>query len=54
MLADADEEDGHVGGVDDADERAHHVAHRVTLGDDEAVESAAWPERRIEVACLRH
>lgn len=52
MLPDADEEDGYVGGVDEADQRADHVADGVALGDDEAVEGADGAEGRVEVARL--
>lgn len=52
MLANANEEHGHVCGVDDGDERANHVADRVTLGHDEAVETAASAKGRVEVAGL--
>lgn len=52
VLADADEEDGHVGGVDQADEGADHVADGVALGDDEAVEGADGAEGGVEVARL--
>lgn len=52
MLSYADEKDRHIGGVDETDQRSNHVAHRVALGDDEAVESADGAERRVEVARL--
>ena len=52
VLPDADEQDGHVGRVDEADERSHHVADGVALGDDEAVEGADGAEGGVEVAGL--
>jgi hypothetical protein len=52
MLADADEQNRHVGSMDDADEGSDHVADRVALGDDEAIESSAGPEGRVEVPRL--
>jgi hypothetical protein len=52
MLADADKDHGHVGRVDEADERADHVADGVALGDDEAVEGAVGAKGRVEVARL--
>lgn len=52
VLADADEEDGDVCGVDEADEGADHVADGVALGDDEAVEGADGAEGGVEVAGL--
>lgn len=52
MLADADKDDGHVGGVDEADEGADHVADGIALGDDEAVEGAVGAKGRVEVAGL--
>ncbi len=54
MLADADEQDGNVGGVHEADQGADHVSDRVALGDDKAVERAVRAQGRVEVACLRH
>lgn len=53
VLADADKQDGHVGGVDEADEGADHVADGVALGDDEAVEGADGAKGGVEVARLR-
>ncbi len=52
MLADADKEDGHVGGVHQADEGADHVADGVALGDDEAVEGADGAKGSVKVARL--
>jgi len=52
VLADADEEDGDVCGVDEGDEGADHVADGVALGDDEAVEGADGAECGVEVARL--
>lgn len=52
MLANADEQNGDVGGVDQTDECADHVADSVALGDDEAVERANGSEGGVEVAGL--
>ena len=52
VLPDADEEYGHVGGVDEGDEGADHIADGVALGDDEAVEGADGAEGGVEVAGL--
>lgn len=52
VLADADKEDGYVCGVNEGDEGADHVADRVALGDDEAVEGAEGAKGGVEVARL--
>lgn len=52
MLANANEQDGDIGGVDQADEGADHVADCIAFGDDEAVKRADGPEGRVEVAGL--
>ena len=39
--------------MNQTDECTDHVAHRVTLGDDEAVEGAYRAKRGVEVAGLR-
>ena len=52
MLAHADKQLGHVGGVDKTDECADHVADGVALGDDEAVQATDRAECSVEVACL--
>lgn len=51
-MADTNEQDGHVRGVDDADQRADHVSNRVTFGNDEAIQSSARPKRGVEVPRL--
>lgn len=40
MLSHANEQDGYIGRVDEADERADHVAYCVALGNDEAVQGS--------------
>lgn len=52
MLTHADEQHRHVRGVHETDERAHHVAHGVALGDDEAVKGTDGAEGSVEVARL--
>lgn len=52
MLADTNEQDGHVRGVDDADQGADHVSNRVTFGNDEAIQSSARTKRSVEVPRL--
>jgi hypothetical protein len=52
MLSDTDKQDRDIGGVDETDEGADHVADGVALGDDEAVEGADGAEGGVEVAGL--
>ncbi len=54
MLPDTDKQDRDIGGMDKADKRANHVAHRVALGDDEAVQGADRPKGGVEVSRLGH
>lgn len=52
MLSDTDKEHRNVCGMDEADERADHVADSVTLWNYEAVESADGAKGSVEVAGL--
>ena len=52
MLADTNEQDRHVRGVDNADQRADHVSNRIAFGNDEAVQSSARAKCSVEVPRL--
>lgn len=52
MLANADEENGHVGRMHDTNEGSHHVANCIALGNDEPVKVTSRSEGGIEVASL--
>lgn len=52
VLADTDKEDGDIGGVDERDKSADHVANCIALGNDETIEGADGAEGSVEVAGL--
>src|SRR3954451_16024970 len=52
VLADTNEQDRHVRGVDDADQSADHVSNRIALGNDETIQSSARAKRSVEVPRL--
>lgn len=52
MLANSDKENRNVGRVDKTDQGPNHVAHCVTLGNNEAIQGSNGAKCSIEVSSL--
>ena len=54
MLTHAQEYNGDASRMHHADQSPHHIAHRITLGDDETIQPPLAPKRSIETPRLAH